>query len=98
MLRMATSVRSLFPFFQLRARSRKVDTGFRENGPKFWMNLQAHYDLKTARRNLKPKECHAHQITAGRMNRPPGPAASGGRTNIDLDLQARTGRHGWKRA
>src|SRR6204780_4732756 len=24
------------------------------NSPEFWMNLQAHYDLKLARRNLKP--------------------------------------------
>src|SRR5260221_14134958 len=24
------------------------------NSPEFWMNLQAHYDLKMARRNLKP--------------------------------------------
>ena len=26
------------------------------NSPEFWMNLQTHYDLKTARRNLKPEE------------------------------------------
>ncbi len=26
------------------------------NSPEFWMNLQTHYDLKTARRNLKPKD------------------------------------------
>jgi antitoxin HigA-1 len=25
------------------------------NSPEFWTNLQAHYDLKMARRNLKPK-------------------------------------------
>src|ERR1700691_2172382 len=25
------------------------------NSPEFWMNLQAHYDLKLARRNLKPE-------------------------------------------
>ena len=24
------------------------------NSPEFWMNLQTHYDLKIARRNLKP--------------------------------------------
>jgi addiction module HigA family antidote len=24
------------------------------NSPEFWMNLQSHYDLKLARRNLKP--------------------------------------------
>jgi len=24
------------------------------NNPEFWMNLQTHYDLKMARRNLKP--------------------------------------------
>ena len=26
------------------------------NSPEFWMNLQAHYDLKLARRNLKPAD------------------------------------------
>ena len=26
------------------------------NSPEFWMNLQTHYDLKVARRNLKPEE------------------------------------------
>jgi addiction module HigA family antidote len=26
------------------------------NSPEFWMNLQAHYDLKMARRNLKPED------------------------------------------
>jgi addiction module HigA family antidote len=26
------------------------------NGPEFWMNLQTHYDLKMARRNLKPED------------------------------------------
>src|SRR5262249_32264291 len=26
------------------------------NSPEFWMNLQTHYDLKTARRNPKPKD------------------------------------------
>ena len=26
------------------------------NSPEFWMNLQAHYDLKIARRNLKPAD------------------------------------------
>src|SRR5436190_19715504 len=26
------------------------------NSPEFWMNLQTHYDLKIARRNLKPEE------------------------------------------
>ena len=26
------------------------------NSPKFWMNLQTHYDLKLARQNLKPEE------------------------------------------
>lgn len=26
------------------------------NSPEFWMNLQAHYDLKLARRNLKSEE------------------------------------------
>src|SRR5262245_57117314 len=25
------------------------------NSPEFWMNLQSHYDLKMARRNLKPE-------------------------------------------
>lgn len=26
------------------------------NSPEFWMNLQAHYDLKLARRNLTPAD------------------------------------------
>lgn len=26
------------------------------NSPEFWMNLQAHYDLKMARRNLRPED------------------------------------------
>src|ERR1700729_903805 len=26
------------------------------NSPEFWMNLQPHYDLKLARRNLKPED------------------------------------------
>jgi len=26
------------------------------NSPEFWMNLQTHYDLKQARRNLKPED------------------------------------------
>jgi antitoxin HigA-1 len=26
------------------------------NTPEFWMNLQAHYDLKIARRKLKPED------------------------------------------
>ena len=26
------------------------------NSPEFWMNLQTHYDLKMARRNLKPAD------------------------------------------
>ena len=26
------------------------------NSPEFWVNLQAHYDLKIARRNLKPAD------------------------------------------
>jgi addiction module HigA family antidote len=26
------------------------------NSPEFWLNLQSHYDLKLARRNLKPQE------------------------------------------
>src|SRR4051812_32716967 len=26
------------------------------NSPEFWMNLQSHYDLKVARRNLKPAD------------------------------------------
>ena len=34
------------------------------NSPEFWMNLQAHYDLKMARRNLKPEV--ARRIKAGR--------------------------------
>jgi antitoxin HigA-1 len=27
-----------------------------ENSPEFWMNLQTHYDLKIARRNLRAEE------------------------------------------
>jgi addiction module HigA family antidote len=34
------------------------------NSPEFWMNLQAHYDLKMARRELKPDE--AERIKAHR--------------------------------
>ena len=34
------------------------------NSPEFWMNLQAHYDLKMARRNLKPED--AKRIKAQR--------------------------------
>jgi addiction module HigA family antidote len=26
------------------------------NTPEFWMNLQAHYDLKVAQRNLRPED------------------------------------------
>lgn len=26
------------------------------NSPEFWLNLQSHYDLKMARRNLKPQD------------------------------------------
>ena len=26
------------------------------NSPEFWMNLQTHYDVKMARRNLKPQD------------------------------------------
>ena len=26
------------------------------NSPEFWMNLQTHYDLKVARRNLNPED------------------------------------------
>jgi addiction module HigA family antidote len=26
------------------------------NSPEFWLNLQMHYDLKTARRNLSPED------------------------------------------
>ncbi len=26
------------------------------NSPEFWMNLQVHYDLKMAQRNLKPED------------------------------------------
>src|SRR5271167_547311 len=34
------------------------------NSPEFWMNLQTHYDLKMARRNLKPAD--AERIKAQR--------------------------------
>jgi addiction module HigA family antidote len=34
------------------------------NSPEFWMNLQSHYDLKMARRSLKPAD--AKRIKASR--------------------------------
>src|SRR5882762_9370065 len=34
------------------------------NSPEFWVNLQGHYDLKMARRNLKPED--ARRIKAVR--------------------------------
>lgn len=34
------------------------------NSAEYWMNLQSHYDLKTARRNLKPQD--VKRITAQR--------------------------------
>jgi addiction module HigA family antidote len=34
------------------------------NSPEFWMNLQTHYDLKMARRNLKSED--VKRIKAGR--------------------------------
>jgi antitoxin HigA-1 len=34
------------------------------NSPEFWMNLQSHYDLKMARRNLRPAD--AKRIKARR--------------------------------
>jgi antitoxin HigA-1 len=34
------------------------------NSPEFWLNLQGHYDLKMARRNLKPED--ARRIKAVR--------------------------------
>jgi addiction module HigA family antidote len=34
------------------------------NSPEFWMNLQAHYDLKVARRKLRPQD--AKRIKAQR--------------------------------
>jgi antitoxin HigA-1 len=34
------------------------------NSAEFWLNLQGHYDLKMARRNLKPEE--ANRIKARR--------------------------------
>ena len=34
------------------------------NSPEFWMNLQTHYDLKLARRKLKPAD--AERIKANR--------------------------------
>jgi addiction module HigA family antidote len=37
--------------------------------PEFWMNLQTHYDLKVARRNLSPEE--AERIKARRAASPP---------------------------
>ena len=49
------------------------------NSPEFWMNLQTHYDLKLARRNLKPQDAKrikavrrrvAISISGGRLARP----------------------------
>jgi addiction module HigA family antidote len=37
------------------------------NSPEFWMNLQSHYDLKMARRSLKPAD--ARRIKASRAAR-----------------------------
>src|ERR1700720_1519859 len=37
------------------------------NSPEFWMNLQTHYDLKMARRNLDPAD--AKRIKASRAAR-----------------------------
>lgn len=34
------------------------------NSPEFWMNLQAHYDLKMARRNLTPRMRGASRLGA----------------------------------
>ena len=47
----------------------KADTALRlslyfGNSAEFWLNLQSHYDLKMARRNLKPEE--AKRIKARR--------------------------------
>jgi len=33
------------------------------NSPEFWMNLQTHYDLKMARRSLKPAEAKRIKAT-----------------------------------
>jgi addiction module HigA family antidote len=38
------------------------------NSPEFWMNLQTHYDVKVARRKLKPQD--AKRIRARRAGRP----------------------------
>lgn len=40
------------------------------NSPEFWMNLQSHYDLKMAQRNLKPED--AKRIEASRPPEPVG--------------------------
>ncbi len=37
---------------------------FFSNSPEFWLNLQAHYDLKMARRKLRPED--ARRIRARR--------------------------------
>src|SRR5438067_12421051 len=36
-----------------------------DNSPEFWMNLQTHYDLKVALRNLKPE--HIKRIKSRRV-------------------------------
>jgi len=33
------------------------------NSPEFWMNLQTHFDLKIARRNLKPEDAKRIKAT-----------------------------------
>src|SRR5258705_6106087 len=47
------------------------------NSPEFWMNLQTHYDLKMARRNLKPEDARrikarraAWQVTPTKLDQP----------------------------
>src|ERR1700758_571691 len=44
------------------------------NSPEFWMNLQTHYDLKMARRNLDAKDIK--RIKDDNTHLSPGPARS----------------------
>jgi antitoxin HigA-1 len=39
------------------------------NSPEFWLNLQTHYDLKMARKNLKPDARWTHSGRSRTLNR-----------------------------
>ena len=53
--------RTALPRSSINRRRITADTALRlglyfGNSPEFWMNLQSHYDLKMARRKLKPAD------------------------------------------